>query len=545
MAKYQITAPDGGTYEITAPDGASEAEVLAYAKKNLGSPAPAPAGPDGTVAASARPPAELKPGAIGVGLTDFLKQGATFGLADEVGAAGAATGGALKSIVGSVKSGQMPAWADVKKAAGESYDRSLAGQREGMKAYAAENPIVSTAAELAGGLGLGGVLAKGGATLLNAAKPTYASMVGRGAAEGALYGGAYGFGTGEGGLQNRLENAAGGAATGAVTGAATGAVGAKMAQRAAVKAVPDAGDLKLAANAAYKQAEDAGVVIGRNRFVDFVDELAADMNKAGIDEHLTKDAHTALNRLIEAKGKRVTLEEAEILRRKLGIPAGNKMNADERRLGSMMKEKFDDFIANLKPDDFSLVAGDKAGVDALVKARDLWSRTRKAELIDDLVERAKVRAGQFSGSGYENALRTEFRQLALNKNRMRGFSDAEQDAIRKAASGGPVDNLLRYIGKLAPRGVVSGGFHLGTAAAFDPVTAGAVMLAGEGARRAATAATAGNVSRVSELVRNGGVRAAPTDLSALPRQVRPLLFGGGQFGGLLLPPAENPAGLFR
>ncbi len=52
MAKYQITAPDGGTYEITAPDGASEAEVLAYAKKNLGSPAPAPAGPGGDVPAA-------------------------------------------------------------------------------------------------------------------------------------------------------------------------------------------------------------------------------------------------------------------------------------------------------------------------------------------------------------------------------------------------------------------------------------------------------------------------------------------------------------
>jgi hypothetical protein len=40
MAKYRITAPDGGTYEITAPDGASEAEVLDYAKANIGQQAP-------------------------------------------------------------------------------------------------------------------------------------------------------------------------------------------------------------------------------------------------------------------------------------------------------------------------------------------------------------------------------------------------------------------------------------------------------------------------------------------------------------------------
>ena len=40
MAKYRITAPDGGTYEITAPDDASQEQVLAYAQSNSQKPAP-------------------------------------------------------------------------------------------------------------------------------------------------------------------------------------------------------------------------------------------------------------------------------------------------------------------------------------------------------------------------------------------------------------------------------------------------------------------------------------------------------------------------
>lgn len=40
MAKYRITAPDGGTYEITAPDDASHEQVLAYAQSNYQKPAP-------------------------------------------------------------------------------------------------------------------------------------------------------------------------------------------------------------------------------------------------------------------------------------------------------------------------------------------------------------------------------------------------------------------------------------------------------------------------------------------------------------------------
>lgn len=40
MAKYRITAPDGGTYEITAPDDASQEQVLAYAQSNYQKPSP-------------------------------------------------------------------------------------------------------------------------------------------------------------------------------------------------------------------------------------------------------------------------------------------------------------------------------------------------------------------------------------------------------------------------------------------------------------------------------------------------------------------------
>lgn len=41
MAKYRITAPDGGTYEVTAPDDATQEQVLAYAQANYKTPAKA------------------------------------------------------------------------------------------------------------------------------------------------------------------------------------------------------------------------------------------------------------------------------------------------------------------------------------------------------------------------------------------------------------------------------------------------------------------------------------------------------------------------
>lgn len=42
MPKYRITSPEGATFEVTAPDSASEAEVMAYARKNFDSHSDAP-----------------------------------------------------------------------------------------------------------------------------------------------------------------------------------------------------------------------------------------------------------------------------------------------------------------------------------------------------------------------------------------------------------------------------------------------------------------------------------------------------------------------
>ena len=36
MAKFRVTAPDGGTYEITAPDGASEQDVMSFVQSQMG-----------------------------------------------------------------------------------------------------------------------------------------------------------------------------------------------------------------------------------------------------------------------------------------------------------------------------------------------------------------------------------------------------------------------------------------------------------------------------------------------------------------------------
>lgn len=277
---------------------------------------------------------------------------------------------------------------------------------------------------------------------------------------------------------------------------------AKPIQQAATK-VPELDELSKMAKSAYDRAEQAGVVISKNSYRRFIRSLNDELSTAGIDKTLHPKASAAFSRLQESSGKQMTLKELDTLRR-VSKGAAKSIEPDERRIARIVVDKLDDYATSLTPADVK--AGDaKAAVNALTEARGLWSRFRKGEVVEDLITRAKDRAAQFSGSGYENALRTEFRNLARNPKRMRGFSQREQNAIRHVARGGPMENALRFIGKFAPTGIVSTGISGGIGFAIGgPAGSAALMGAGAAGRIGARELTKRSAAKASELMRSGG-----------------------------------------
>ena len=291
------------------------------------------------------------------------------------------------------------------------------------------------------------------------------------------------------------------------------------------RAIPDAPtteQLKGIANAAYKAADDVGLIMHPGSFKNFSERVAGITKHAGIDRDIHPKATAAVRRIQEAaeSGKAIKLQDFEILR-KVVRGARASIDKDERRIGSMIAKEMDDYISRIGSAD--VISGNpQAASAALNTARDAWTRMSKSDVIQEAVEKAGVRAGQFSGSGFENALRTQFRQIAMNPKRMRGFSQTEQEAIKKVAMGGPLDNAMRSLGKLAPTGVVSAGIG-GTAgyAIGGPVGAVALPAAGAIARRGATKLTERNVDKLSDLVRRG----SPVSKEA-PDWLLPWLSGG-------------------
>jgi len=519
MPVFEIEA-DGKLFEIDAPDQATAVKAFA---SMVGQDAPAAETPDHPEAAPQSNGFLDTMNAIQRG----AMQGMTFGFADEINAGlGALPTAALDAVTGR--------GFDV----GRAYNEGLEFNRGADTAAAEAAPIAAVGGDVVGSLLTGGALAKGGVTLMNAAKPTVASLAGRGAVEGALYGAVSGAGRSEGdSLSERGLDAVYGAGGGALTGGAVGGVAGALMGRQAAKAVPTVDDLKGQASALYDAAAAKGVTFPQPAVKTLADDIAATVISEGIDPTLHPRATAALQRLQHAGTTGMTVKDAQTLRRVVASAGKDYTNPDEARIASIMIDKLDDFVGQAAPE--------------LAQARSVYHQAKKGEMIEQAIELAGSRAGQFSGSGFENALRTEFRALErkIIKGQLKGLTQAEIEAIKKVAQGGPIENAMRLLGKLAPTGVVSFGagagvpFMVGNAMggpAVGAAAAGATMGAGLLGRGAATAMTRNNALVAALLARSGGAPVGPVNASQ-QALARLLSASSGNEGGSLSLRAGRPA----
>lgn len=276
----------------------------------------------------------------------------------------------------------------------------------------------------------------------------------------------------------------------------------QMAQKLKKQQPPTVDELFKKGTEAFKKVEQSGVKIKKDSLEGFSRRLEAGLADAGIDPVLHPKAHRALERIkIDTQGG-LSFKQLETLRR-IASDAGKSLEASDRRFGRIIVDQIDDYVAQLNRSQ-TTGGNPQTAVTAIKEARSLWSRAKKGEELEGLVDRAGIRAGQFSGSGFENALRTEFRGLALNQKRFRRFSAAEQAAIRRVAEGGPIANGLRFIGKFAPRGVISTAISAGGGAAIGgPLGAIILPTLAEAGRRAATNVTKNSAVRAAEIARAG------------------------------------------
>jgi hypothetical protein len=222
----------------------------------------------------------------------------------------------------------------------------------------------------------------------------------------------------------------------------------RSAQRQIEAAVPTVEELKGQASNLYRKAETNGVVATRQQtrqLADGVNSILLDEGQIGPAGSITNaDTNTskAVNLIQQYAGKRMTPKEMNTVRTVL---ADSRQSADpsDRRLGGILLDHFDNWASPLAPE--------------FDQARSVASRYLQAQDLERARELAGARASQFTGSGFESALRTEYR--GLDRGNIKGqnyFAPDVTDAIQNVARGTPASNTLRGLGRLAPTGPVAG-----------------------------------------------------------------------------------------
>lgn len=299
-------------------------------------------------------------------------------------------------------------------------------------AGAAANPaikglgVVADAALPTTGTGAVGVLAR------------YANRIGQGAAIGAGYGAGFAP-DGEAG-QGAKSGAIGGALTGGALQLGADTLGAIGAGAKALTASSDAKVMeqkfKDMAQAGYKQAEDAGVVISPDTFKKFVDELPTQLK--GYDEDVT-DQPAKLVRMLQKKanGEPLTLETLDKARSVAsGMSASQNLN--DARIAGDITHKIDQFVDDLAADNLMTTGANTANAaDALKRARSDWRTYSKLRTVNDIVDTGEILNDQ-------NWVKGRFRAL-VKSSQFDRFSQEEQQAIASVARTGNLEKATKLI----------------------------------------------------------------------------------------------------
>ena len=263
--------------------------------------------------------------------------------------------------------------------------------------------------------------------------------------------------------------------------------------------------LAVQSNAAFRRAEESGIALNPFRFNKQMGDISVDLRNEGY----TPTGYPK----VEAAIKELTLNprpkdfvELQALR-KIITNAQASIDPAEKRIATILKDKFDDYVLNAPAKD--VMSGDaKGGAEAWKQARGEYSKLMKGEVFEKMLENAQLDVSKFTASGSENSLAQQLRQLAKNDKQMRLFTAGERDAIKAAAKGGNTQNLLKFFGRFAPTGPVSGAFS-GGAAMYEP-TIGLPIAAGATLSRiAATKMRKGSVEDLANMMRSGVMTKPP------------------------------------
>lgn len=285
-------------------------------------------------------------------------------------------------------------------------------------------------------------------------------------------------------------------------------------------------DIKKRAARSYTELDNMGVKFKPKSLVDLRDSLRKELKEERMVEGTPEaDAINTRLRDMEIILKSNTPIDFNVLAKIRSTFNDLRVASDPntRRLGSVAVAKIDNFISNLSPKE--VIAG-KDGIDEAVKklvsARKDWRNAAKATMLEDVLDVAEIKKLNPSASESE-LIRKGFINIAADKNKLKQFSQDEQNIIKSVANGGSLDSLLSMAAKFNPARsqLVAGG--LGYGAVTNPQYAIPIGVGGYAADVAQGVLRKQAADKAVRTIASGAAQPQPQDLRGLGG------FAGGMF----------------
>lgn len=294
-----------------------------------------------------------------------------------------------------------------------------------------------------------------------------------------------------------------------VGGFAGGKIGSKIENPAMAR--PTAEQIREGASNLYRKAEQVGGNLRSTTTDKFLDDIATISHKDEVARALGgKDFIAENSDIFESmRGQPMTLDRASAIDQRLTELLDNetilgKPTQNGRQI-LLAQSKLRNIIDNASPDD---VEGGVEGFYALKQARKEWSKAARLRDIEAIIQKANGMEQPATG------LRTGFRTLLNNPNRMRGYTPQEAKAIADAAKTGIVGNMFRVFGSgLVPIGAGVAGATGGPLGSIVSGTAGYGIQ--QGSKAIGQAMQMAKANKAADLVAGGANQIDPQYLAKI------------------------------
>lgn len=527
MARFQIQGPDG-LYEIEAPNEQAAISAIQQsfapqqsAIKAVAGPAPDTTPiPQGDWNALAKRVNEAEAQSVGpmrpqdrqaVRQMEARRQGQLYGAAEGGGrnveaginafanTAGLGLPQFLEAYVGQNAMPGAEAHEFIKSADAARYDKNQTGALTGRVGGALTQAVMApynaptAVGRIGQAMGTGAVLGAGEAAVRSRGD---LGEIGKEAAIGGAFG-------------------AGGGAVAEGLGAAAQGVARAIKNNQIIRNAPTEEALDAAKRAAYGEATAEGLTFRPQALQRLQQEATTAVRKYGEPSIVAPQASKVLGLLDDASKTSKTLDYMEDIGRTAKNAANSLSEGKDFAANMAIARSMDDFYKGVKPNE--VWAGDPAkAVGALQRGRRAAASQFRADDINEALRRAELNAASAgSGANLDNATRQAFKSIARDSDNLRGYSKPEIEQLNRIIEGGPLQNILRQVGKFSPNGVVStagtlgGAYAVGDLAGLTPqekaVLIGAVMGGGLASRKIAESIGRRNVDVLKAMVTSRGV----------------------------------------